>query len=121
MKKIKRRLNSGNACYHSVQNIFIFLSAVKKCKKLECTKTIILLVVLYGYETWSLTLKVEHRLRVCENRVLKSIFGPKREEVMGVWRNLDNEELHDLTSSPSTIKMMKSRRMRWAGDEEENV
>jgi hypothetical protein len=58
---------------------------------------------------------VEHRLRVFENRVLRRIFGPKRDEVTGEWRKLHNEELHDLYSSPSIIRMIRSRRMRWAG------
>jgi hypothetical protein len=58
-------------------------------------------VVLYGYETWSLTLREEYRLRIFENRVLRRIFGPKRDEVTGEWRKLYNEELHDLYSSPS--------------------
>jgi hypothetical protein len=71
-------------------------------------------VVLYVCETWSLTLREEHRLRVFENRVLR-IFGPKRDEVTGGWRKLHNEELHNLYSSPSTIRMIKSRKMRWAG------
>jgi hypothetical protein len=78
-------------------------------------KTIILPVVLYGCETWSLTLREEHRLRVFENRVLRRIFGPKRDEVMGEWRKFHNEELRDLYSSPSIIRIIKSRRMRWAG------
>jgi hypothetical protein len=78
-------------------------------------KTIILPVVLYGCETWSLTLKEEHRLRVFENRVLRRIFGPKRDEVTGEWRKFHNKELHDLNSSPSIIRIIKSRRMRWAG------
>jgi hypothetical protein len=73
---------------------------------------IILPVVLYGCETWSLTLREEHRLRVFENRVLRGIFGPKRDEVMGELRKLRNEELHDLYSSPSTIRIIKSRRMK---------
>jgi hypothetical protein len=72
-------------------------------------------VVLYGYETWSLTLREEHRLRVIENRVLRNIFGPKRDEVTGGWRKLHNEKLHNLYSSPNIFGMIKSRRMRWAG------
>jgi hypothetical protein len=71
-------------------------------------------VVLYGCETWSLTLREEHRLRVLENRVLRRIFGPKRDEMTGGWRKLHNEGLHNLYSSPSIIRVIKSRRMRWA-------
>jgi hypothetical protein len=78
-------------------------------------KTIILPVVLYGCETWSLTLREEDRLRVFENRVLRRIFGPKRDEVTVEWRKLNNEELHNLYSLPDIIKHNKSRRMRWAG------
>jgi hypothetical protein len=70
---------------------------------------------LYGCETWSLTLREEHRLRVFQNRALRRIFGLKRAEVMGDWRKLHNEELHNLYSSPNIIRMIKSRRMRWAG------
>jgi hypothetical protein len=77
-------------------------------------KTIILPVVLYGCETWSLTLRKEHRLRVFENRVLRRIFGPKRDEVTGECRKLHNEEIHNLYSSPDFIRQIKSRRMRWA-------
>jgi hypothetical protein len=83
--------------------------------KVKIYKTIILPVFLYGCETWSLTLREEHRLRVFENRVLRIIFGPKRDEVTGEWRNLHNEELHNLYSSPDIIRQIKSRRMRWAG------
>jgi hypothetical protein len=75
-------------------------------------KTVILLVVLYGCETWSLTLREEHRLGVFENRVLRRIFRPKRDEVTGEWRKLHNEELHDLYFSPSIIRTMKPRRIR---------
>jgi hypothetical protein len=69
----------------------------------------------YGCETRSLTLREEHRLRVFENRVLRRIFGPKRDEVIGGWRKLHNEELHNLYCSQSIIRIIKSRRMRWAG------
>jgi hypothetical protein len=63
----------------------------------------------------SLTLREEHRLRVFENRVLRRIFGPKRDKVTGGWRKLNNEELHGLYSSPSIVRVIKTRRMRWAG------
>jgi hypothetical protein len=79
--------------------------------KIKIYKTIILPVVLYGCETWSLTLREEHRLRVFENRVLRRIFGPKRDEVTGGCRKLHNE-LHGLYSSPSIIRVIKVRRMR---------
>jgi hypothetical protein len=72
-------------------------------------------VVLYGCETWYLTLREEHRLRLFENGVLRRIFGPKRDEVTGGWRKLHNEELHGLYSSPSIIRVIKVGRMRWAG------
>jgi hypothetical protein len=75
--------------------------------KIRIYKTVILPVVLYGCETWSLTLREEHRLRVFENRVLRRIFGSKRGEVTGDWRKLHNEELHRLYSSPNIIRMMK--------------
>jgi hypothetical protein len=77
--------------------------------------TIVLPVVFYGYETWSLTLREEHRLRVFENKMLRRIFGSKRDEVTGGWRKLHNEELRDLYSSPIIIRIIKSRRMMWAG------
>jgi hypothetical protein len=72
-------------------------------------------VILYGCETWSLTLREEHRLRVFENKVLRRIFGPKRDKVTGGWRKLHNEERHDLYSSISMIRIIKKRGMRWVG------
>jgi hypothetical protein len=78
-------------------------------------RTIILPVVLYRCENWSLTLREEHRLRVFENRVMRRIFGPKRDEVTGKWRKLHSEELHNLYSSPDITRQVKSRRMRWVG------
>jgi hypothetical protein len=82
--------------------------------KVKLLKTIILPVVLYGCETWSVTLREKHRLRVFENRVLRRIFGPNRDEVTGEWRKLHNEELHNLYSSPDIIRQVKSRIIRWA-------
>jgi hypothetical protein len=99
------RLNSGSACYHSVQNALSSLLLSKNIT-IRIYKTIILPVVLYGHETWSLTLREEHRLRVFENRVLRRIFGPKRDEVIGGWRKLHIEELHNLYPSPSIIRMI---------------
>jgi hypothetical protein len=85
----------------STKQIFSSVNYVTNLK-INVYKTIILPVVLYGCETLSLTLREEHRLRVFENRVLRRIFGPKRDEVTGEWRNLHIEELHDLHSLPST-------------------
>jgi hypothetical protein len=73
--------------------------------KVKIHKTIIVPVVLYGCETWSVTLREVHRLRVFGNRVLRGIFGPKRDEVMGNWRKLHNGELHNLYSSPAVIRL----------------
>jgi hypothetical protein len=111
--EIKCRLNLGNACYYSVQSI-LSSRLLSKNLKIKIYKTVILPVVLYGCETWSLNLREEHRLRVFENRVLRRIFGPEREED-GSWRKLHNGELHSLYSSPNIVRVFKSRRMRWAG------
>ena len=96
-EEIKCRINMGNACYYSLEKI---LSSRLLSKKLKVNryKTIILPVVLYGCETWSLTLREEHRLRVFENKVLRKIFGAKKEEITGEWRKLQNTELHALYS-----------------------
>jgi hypothetical protein len=102
---------------------FIFPFIVQKLKNYNI-QNYNLAVVLYGCETWSLTLREGHRLRVFENRVLR-MFRPKRDEVTGGWRKLHNEELHNLHTSPSVIRMMKSRRMSWiehvAGMEKRNA
>jgi hypothetical protein len=147
-EEIKRRLNSGNACYHSVQNLLPsrLLSKVVKigiyktlrlCRLIRLLSTWcraaafflesgaalsqeiptviwmstqpalwILLMVLYGCETWSLSLREEHRLRMFENRMLTRIFGPKRDKVTGSWRKLHNGHLHKLYSMPSIIRMI---------------
>jgi hypothetical protein len=80
--------------------------------KVKIHKTIILPVVLYGCETWSVTLREEHTLRVFENRVLRRICGTKRDELTGEWRKMHSEELHILYSSPIIIRQMKSMRLR---------
>jgi len=89
-----------------VQNL-LSSSLLSKNVKIKMYRTIILPVVLYGCETWSLTLREEHRLRVFENRVLRRIFGPKRDEVTGEWRKLHNEELNNLYSSPNIVRVIK--------------
>ena len=94
-EEIKSRLKSGNAGYHSVQNVFSS-SFLPKNLKIKIYRTIILPFVLYRCETWSLTLREERRLRMFENRVLRRIFGPKRDEVTMEWRKLYNGELNDL-------------------------
>ncbi|KAJ4438577.1 hypothetical protein ANN_14524 [Periplaneta americana] len=99
---------------------FLFLlieleNLVSKNLKVRIYKTVILPVVLYGCETWTLTLKEEYRLRLYENKVLTKIFGAKRDEVTGGWRKLHNTELHALYSSPDIIRNIKSRRLRCAG------
>jgi hypothetical protein len=96
-----------------VQNLLSF-RLLSKNIKIRIYKTIILLVLLYGCETWSLTFREEHRLRGFENRVLR-IFGSKRDEVTGDRRKLHNDELHNLYSSPYIIRMIKARRMIWTG------
>jgi hypothetical protein len=97
-----------------VQNL-LSSRLLSKNTKVRVYRTIILPVVLYGSENWSLTLREGQRLKVFENRVLRRVFGPKRDETTGEWRRLHNEELNDLYSSPNNIPLIKSRRMRWTG------
>ena len=116
-QETKSRLKSGNVCYPSVQNLFssIMLSKNIKIKiyvYIHTHRTVILPFVLHGCSTWSLTLREERRLRVFENRVLRRIFGLKRDQVTGEWRKLNNEKLNDLYSSPNNIRVIKLRRMR---------
>jgi hypothetical protein len=107
-------VKSGNAGYHSVQSL-LSSSFIHTYIKIKIYRTIILPVVLYGCETWSLTLREERRLRVSENRVLRRMFGSKKDEVSRERRKLHNEELNDLYSSPNIVRVVKSRIMRWVG------
>jgi hypothetical protein len=111
---LKSRLNSGNACYHSVHSL-LYSRLLCRNVKVKIYKTTVLPFVLYGCETWTVPLREQHKLRVFENRVLSGIFGPKRYEVTGEWKKLHSGELHNLYSPPDIIRQIKSRRMRWAG------
>ncbi|KAJ4436784.1 hypothetical protein ANN_16916 [Periplaneta americana] len=113
-QEIKHRINMGNACYYSVEKL-LSSSLPSKNLKVRIYKTVILPVVLYGCKTWTLTLREEQRLRVFENKVLRKIFGVKKDEVTGEWRKLHNAELHALYSSSDIIRNITSRRLRWAG------
>jgi hypothetical protein len=103
---MKSRLNSGNACYHSVQSL-LSCCLLSKNLKIKIYMTIILPVIQYGCEIGSVTLGEECKLTVYGNRVLRKIFGTKREEVVGGWRKLHNEVLHNLYASPNCIRVIK--------------
>jgi hypothetical protein len=105
-EEIKSRLNSGNAYYHLVQSL-LSSCLLSRNTKVKIYKTTILPIALYRCDTWSLTFREEHRWRVSENRVLRGIFGPKRNEAKGEWRKLHSGELHNLYSSPDIIRQIK--------------
>ena len=113
MKKLRADRNQG--MHFTIPCSISYSSLLSKNVKIKIHRTIILPVVLYGCETWSLTLTEKCRLRVFENKVLRRIFGPKRDEVTGEWRRLHNEELYVLYSSLLNIRVMNSRRLRWMG------
>jgi hypothetical protein len=106
-EEIKIRLKLGNACYHSVQNLLTSRLLFKNVE-IKIYRAITLPLVLYGCETWSLTLTEECRLRVFENKVLRRIFGSNRDEVTGEWGSLHNKELCAVYSSPNIIRVIKS-------------
>ena len=106
-EEFKSRLKSGNACYHSVQNL-LSSRLLSINTKIKIYRTIILPVVLYGCETWSLTLREEHRLRVFENRVLRRIFGPKRDKITGSGENYIMRSLKICTSHPILFGLSNS-------------
>jgi hypothetical protein len=106
-----KRLKAGNSCYYSVQTL-LSSCLLSKNLKIKIYKTKILAAVLYGCGTLSLIVREEHRLRVFENRILRRIFGPKKDG-NGEWRRLPNEELHSLYRSSNIVRVIKSRRLRW--------
>jgi hypothetical protein len=108
LEDIKSRLKSRNACYHSVQNL-LSSNLLSRNMKIKIYRTIILPVGLYGCEAWPITFREQNKLRVFENRVLRKIFGPERDEVTEEWRRLHNEGLNGLYSSPNVIWVIKSR------------
>jgi hypothetical protein len=107
-------MNSSSSWCLFTQWFLKYSRLISKNLKIKIYKTLILPVVLYGCETWSLTLREEHGLRVFEHRMLRRIFGSKREED-GSWKKLHNDELYSLYSSPNIVRVIKARRMRLAG------
>ena len=112
-EELKCRLKAGNSCHYSVETL-LSSRLLSKNLKIKIYKTI-LPVVIYGCETWSLTLREECGLRAFENRILRRISGPKSDE-NGEWRMLHNEELHSLYLSPNIFRVIKSRGLRWVGN-----
>jgi len=112
-EEINSRLKLGNACYHSVQNL-LFSSLLSKNLKTKIYRTIIL-PNLCGCATLSFILRVERRLRVFENRVLRGIFGRKRDEITREWRKLHTAERNDLFPPPNIFRVTKSRGIKWPG------
>jgi hypothetical protein len=96
--------------------VFCFSTFLSKNLNIKIYRTIVLPVVLYGCETWSLTLREKRGLSVFENRLFRRILGPKRDEVTGEWRKPQNEDLNNLYSLPNIVRVIKSRRMRWVGN-----
>ena len=114
-EEMKGRLRSGITFYRSVRSL-LSSSLLSKYLKRRINRSIIRSVILYGCEAWSLTLREKRILRVFENMLLRRIFGYRRDEVTGEWWRLHNEELSGLYSSPNIVRVIKSRRMRWAGN-----
>jgi hypothetical protein len=113
-ENIKCRLKEGSSCYYSVLTL-LYSGLLSKNLKIKIYKAVTLPAVLYGCETWPLTLREEFWLRLFETKILRRIFGPKRDENKE-WRRLDNEEINSLYRSPNIVSVIQSRRLRWAGD-----
>jgi hypothetical protein len=107
-------VSQGHKTSWKIKRWYLYIFLLSKNLNVKIHRTIILPLVLYGCETWSLILREEVRLRVFENRVVRRVFGPKRDQVTGEWRKLHNEE-HNLYNSPTILRVIKSRRMSWAG------
>jgi hypothetical protein len=113
-EEIKNRLNSGNTCCCSVQSL-LPSHLLSRNVKVKIYKTIIMPVVFYGWEMWCVTLREEHRLRVFENRVLRGIFGPERDQVTGEWRKLYSGELHKCTHHQISLRRLnQGEEVGWA-------
>ena len=106
-EEIKRRLKSGNACYHSVQNLLSF-NLLSIDMKIKINRIMILRAVMYGCETWFLKLREERRLRVFESRMLRKTLGPKGAEVTGEWRRLHKDELNDSYCSVNIVRVINN-------------
>jgi len=113
-KEIKSRLKSGNVCYNSAQNLIFFQFAIERTK-IKVNRNIILPFVLYECETWSLTFRKVLWLKVFQYKVRRRIFGPKRDEIKGIWRRLLKEELSDLYLSPNIIQVIETNENEMSG------
>jgi len=114
--EINRRLHAGNGCYYAT-NTLLKSRLLSRNTKVRIYKTIIKPVFTYGCETWVLTKGEENKFKVFENKVIRKIYGPKKDEETGGLRKLHNDELHALYGSPNINRELKARKIRWAGQD----